>query len=80
MSKNRGQSQKRAVSRALKSREKGITTDGKVLMKLPRIAVEWSDTLGKLMIFKRPSCGNNRAKTKYRKRYQRPFHQLVGTV
>jgi hypothetical protein len=78
MSKNRGQSQDRAISRALVNRTKGITSDGKPIMKETRIITKWSDILGKMMTFKRSSCGHNRIKTKFRKRNTRPYHQLIG--
>lgn len=80
MSKNRGQSLKRSVNRALKGREKGITAKGEITYKSPRFAVEFMDTLNKVFVFKLSSCGSNRAKTRKRKRQPRPQYHIFAQV
>ncbi len=82
MSKARGQSLKRSISRGSKGREKAITSKGEIIMKEPRIITEFVSTLGKLIILKRSSTGHNKVKTynSGKTRRQRPYYQVVGQL
>ena len=82
MSKNRGSSLKRQISRGSKGREKAITDKGRILYKEPRIITEFVSTIGRLIILKRSNTGHNAKKTTTRGRTknQRPYYQVAGQV
>lgn len=67
MSKNRGQSLKRKLSRANKGREH---TE-------PRIITEFIETFGKLMVLKRRTCGNNRGEFRHKKK---PYYYVAQVI
>lgn len=85
MSKARGQSMKRALRRAEIGRGKnwvkvieGNKVITKPVFKEPRIVTEFVETLGKLFILKRPTCGNNRKRNKRVKK--RPYYNIVARI
>lgn len=79
MSKSRPQSLKRSLSRALKGREKAMSSDGQVIFKEPRITTEFINEFGKLLVLKRAKTGHNK-NTLHRRKYKRPYYYLAQSI